>query len=266
MEPYRYGRMNDRPDHHITKDGSSTLFSNKYNQYYHNPNGSFSESKHVFFETPQVPNALSEKEKITIFETGFGTGLNFLLLLDYYLSNTCSSEVHFYSVEAFPVTAEEAEKFNFASFSEFGELDPVLKNVFSVLKEGMNVIKPLAEIDVTLNLFIGKFEDFDADDIQTGFFFHDAFSPEVNQELWTSETFKKLHSIAKKEAVLATYCAASKARAAMAVAGWKLAKTRGALGKREMTIASISEEKLTGFKRVNEERLIKRYNEGDFNH
>jgi tRNA U34 5-methylaminomethyl-2-thiouridine-forming methyltransferase MnmC len=258
--------MSDRPDHHITKDGSSTLYSNTFNQYYHNPNGSVSESKHVFFETLGIPDSLNHEKQVTIFETGFGTGLNFLLLLDYYLSGNCSSKVDFYSVEAFPVSVEVATEFNFASFLEYRELDPVLKNVFTDLKEGMNVIKPLDEIDVTLNLFIGKFEALQTSELNSDFFFHDAFSPEVNQELWTPETFAKLRSMANKNSVLATYCAASKARAAMAVAGWKLARTRGALGKREMTVASLSEEKLSGFKRVNEERLIQRYKAGDWVH
>lgn len=258
--------MNDRPDHHITKDGSSTLYSNTYQQYYHNPNGSVSESKHVFFEKPGVPNALRENESLTIFETGFGTGLNFFLLLDYYLSVNSECEVHFFSVEAFPVSYEQARKFNYATFSDFEELNLVLEHIFSDLKEGMNVIRPLPNKDITLHLFIGKFDELELDSIEADFFFHDAFSPEVNEELWTVDTFEKLKSWASKDAVLSTYCAASKARAAMAVAGWKLAKTRGALGKREMTVASLSEEKLSEFKRVNEDRLIKRFEDGDFDH
>lgn len=256
--------MSERPDHHITKDGSSTLYSNIYNQYFHNPNGSVSESKYVFFETPNVPDALVQNEKVTIFETGFGTGLNFLLMLDYYLSAKSTSKVEFHSVEAFPISANEAGKLNFASFSEFTELGQVLKNIFTDLKKGMNIIKPLPDVDVTLFLFIGKFEDFKGEGVRADFFFHDAFSPEVNEELWTPETFRKLKSLASAEAVLSTYCAASKARAAMAVAGWKLAKARGALGKREMTVASLSENNLTSYKRVNEERLIERFEKGDF--
>ncbi len=256
--------MSERPDHHITKDGSSTLYSNTYNQYFHNPNGSVSESKYVFFETPNVPYALVQNEKVTIYETGFGTGLNFLLLLDYYLSGKSTSKVEFHSVEAFPITADEAEKLNFASFSDFAELSPVLKNIFTDLRKGMNIIKPLPDVDVTLFLFTGKFEDYESEGVQADFFFHDAFSPEVNEELWTPETFRKLKSFASAEAVLSTYCAASKARAAMAVAGWKLAKARGALGKREMTIASLSKGKIGDFKRINEERLIERFNNGDF--
>ncbi len=258
--------MSERPDHYITKDGSSTLYSNTYNQYFHNPNGSVSESKYVFFEASNVPDALVQNEKITIFETGFGTGLNFLLLLDYYLSGKCISKVEFHSVEAFPISADEAGKLNYASFSDFEELEPVLKNIFTDLKKGMNIIKPLPDVDVTLFLFIEKFEDFKGEGVQADFFFHDAFSPEVNEELWSPEAFQKLKSLAHAEAVLSTYCAASKARAAMAVAGWKLAKARGALGKREMTIASLTENNLTDFKRVNEERLIERFNNGDFDH
>ena len=258
--------MSDRPDHYITKDGSSTLYSNTFNQYYHNPNGSVSESKHVFFEVPGVSDALARNSSFTIFEMGFGTGLNFLLLLDYYLTHKCDSKINFYSVEAFPITSEEANDFNFASFSEFRELDPVLKSIFSDLKKGMNIIRPLEEVDVTLYLFIGKFKELRTEDIHADFFFHDAFSPEVNQELWTPETFETLFSMANKEAVLTTYCAASKARASMAVSGWKLAKMKGALGKREMTVASLTEEKLSDFKRVNELRLIERFNDGDFDH
>lgn len=256
--------MSERPDHHITKDGSSTLYSNTYNQYFHNPNGSVSESKYVFFETPKVPKALAQNEKVTILETGFGTGLNFLLLLDYYLSGNCTSKVELHSVEAFPISTDEANKLNYASFSKFTELEPVLKNIFTDLKKGMNIIKPLPDVDVTLFLFIGKFEDYVSEGVQADFFFHDAFSPEVNKELWTPETFQKLKSSANTEAVLSTYCAASKARAAMAVAGWKLAKAKGALGKREMTIASLSENNLTSYKRINEKRLIERFNNGDF--
>lgn len=256
--------MSDRPDHYITKDGSSTLYSNTFNQYYHNPNGSVSESKHVFFDVSGVSDAIAQNSSFNIFEMGFGTGLNFLLLLDYYLTHKCDSKVNFHSVEAFPITVEVANDFNFASFAKFRELDHVLKNIFSDLKKGMNIIRPLKEADITLHLFIGKFKDLNTEDIHVDFFFHDAFSPEVNQELWTPETFETLVSMANKEAMLTTYCAASKARAAMAVTGWKLAKTRGALGKREMTVASMAEEKLFGLKRVNEQRLIKRLENGDF--
>ncbi|MBP3192126.1 tRNA (5-methylaminomethyl-2-thiouridine)(34)-methyltransferase MnmD [Natronogracilivirga saccharolytica] len=91
------------------------------------------------------------------------------------------------------------------------------------------------------------------------FFLHDAFSPAANPDLWTTEVFSKLLDSASDRAMLGTYCSATKARAAMVLAGWHVARAAGPPGKREMTLASPSEEALSGFKRVNEQRLRDRF-------
>jgi tRNA U34 5-methylaminomethyl-2-thiouridine-forming methyltransferase MnmC len=74
----------------------------------------------------------------------------------------------------------------------------------------------------------------------------------------------RLKKYSNPNAMLTTYCAASRARGAMAWAGWHVARAPGALGKREMTIASLNPDGLKEFKRVNEERLAKRYVRDDF--
>lgn len=255
----------DLATHHYSKDGSSTLYSEEFGQFYHNPNGAVSESNHVFFEIPGVDQSLRNKpELIAIMEVGFGTGLNFLLLVDRYLSANLTFPVHFYSVEAFPVSKKIADTFNFGEFLTHKMLGNCLPDIFDQLTPGLNIIQPFPEHKIFLHLFYGFFDDLNRVDHKVDFIFHDAFSPEVNQELWTVSTFQKLALLSKEDTVLSTYCAASKARAAMAKAGWSLAKTPGALGKREMTLASLSEEKLSGFKRVNESRLIERFDAGDF--
>ncbi|MEQ8523607.1 tRNA (5-methylaminomethyl-2-thiouridine)(34)-methyltransferase MnmD [Gracilimonas sp.] len=249
---------------HKTKDGSSTLYSDQFEQFYHNPNGAASESLHVFFETSGLISSLDSAETLTVLEVGFGTGLNFLLLLDILLQKKINIPVEFWSVEAFPVDQQTASEFNFKDHLKHPELNQLLPKVFGKLKPGLNQYKPLDDHNVSLKLFYGQFDDFDPKDLKVDFIFHDPFSPEVNEELWTSNTFKKLSSYSKTNTVIATYCAASKARGAMCASGWKVARSRGALGKREMTIASLSEEKLVNFKRVNEERLAERYRTGDF--
>ncbi|MFO7884188.1 MAG: MnmC family methyltransferase, partial [Desulfobacteraceae bacterium] len=74
----------------------------------------------------------------------------------------------------------------------------------------------------------------------------------------------EIASASAKDAVLTTYSAATSARAAMAVAGWYIARAPGALGKREMTVASKNPDKLSHLKRVDEERLARRFHDGDF--
>jgi tRNA U34 5-methylaminomethyl-2-thiouridine-forming methyltransferase MnmC len=155
-------------------------------------------------------------------------------------------------------------QFDFRDHLVHPGLNDLLPSFFSDLNPGLNTIKPLKDLNVTLNVYFGKFEDFTAETLRADFIFHDPFSPEVNEELWTDNIFKALAQFSSPEVVLATYCAASKARGAMCAANWKVARAQGALGKREMTIASLSEEKLTDFKRVNEDRLAERYITGDF--
>ena len=249
----------------ITKDGSTTLYSSRFNQHYHNPNGAVAESRHVFFETPRLPDAIKQKKALNIFETGFGTGLNLLLLSEYLKQSESQTVVNYYSVEGFPVDSQTAGKFDFGDNPELNKTKPLMTDIFDHLQPGLNKFK-LSEY-LTLHLFIGLFDEFfktNQVNKKIDFVLHDPFSPEANPDLWTVPVFQSLASISCSDAVLTTYCAATSARAAMAVAGWNVARAKGALGKREMTVASLNPEKLDSFKRINEKRLIERFERGDF--
>lgn len=252
-----------------TGDGSTSLYSPKYDQLYHNPHGAVTESRHVFFETNDLLKTLKKKEYVNIFEVGFGTGLNLLLTLDYLRQNDLQTTINFYSVEAFPIDPEITEEFEFKNEPGLRKSLLILQSILQDLTPGMNRIQLTDHL--SLHLWFGFFDELFEEHSNSSlithkidFIFQDAFSPEVNEELWTPDTFKKLASISNDDAVLSTYCAASSARAAMAVAGWKVARAPGAVGKREMTLASFDTDKLEAFKRVNENRLAERFEQGDF--
>lgn len=250
--------------HELSKDGSSTLYSNHFGQFYHNPNGAISESIQVFFESTGLLNHIRKDNVTTIFEVGFGTGLNFLLALHYYKKMNCTAPLHFYTVEAFPVSAEIAEDFNFHQELNNEELKDILPHIFGTLKKGLNSFQPIPNLPIFLHVFYGFFDEFNPKNMSADFIFQDAFSPEANPELWTDQTFSKLYNFGSDKAILATYCAATKARAAMAVAGWEIAKAPGALGKREITVAAKSIEALLDYTILNRERLIVRWENGEF--
>lgn len=247
----------------VTDDGSHTLYSGRFGQQYHNPNGAVAESRHNFFDKNGLLPQLATVERITILEIGFGTGLNFLLLLDKYMKTESSATIHYYSIEGFPIAPETAASFNYEQYLDHPELIERLVETFNNLTPGMNRYEPAPGF--TLHLFYGMFEEFSPDEeLQADFIFHDPFSPRVNEELWTGAVFKKLAVWSSPDAVLTTYSAASKARGAMAWAGWHAAREEGALGKREMTVASLNPAKLSHLERVNEERLAHRYETDDF--
>ena len=81
------------------RDGSHTVYSETFNQFYHNPNGAVAESIHVFFETSGLLDVLRSGEPVRVLEIGFGTGLNALLLADFKLALGSTSPVLFQSVE-----------------------------------------------------------------------------------------------------------------------------------------------------------------------
>lgn len=250
----------------ITKDGSTTLYSEQFDQHYHNPNGAVAESRHVFYETSGLPDFLGENNTINIFEVGFGSGLNLILLMDYLEKNNHSVKANFYSIEAFPVNTETAQQLDFGDDLSYLKPNERLGEIFKKLQPGQNTF-PLNE-HINLHLFVSLFDNLTDHDFKSvepiDFVFHDAFSPDVNPDLWQPNVFEKLKSICRSDAILSTYCAASSARAAMAVAGWYPARAKGALGKREMTIASPTQSKLEPFKKMNHERLTERYRRGDF--
>lgn len=245
-----------------TRDGSHTVYSSRFDQHFHNPNGAIAESRYVFFEQTGLLDELANRDQITILEVGFGTGLNLLLLMDYCLNLNSSAQIIFYSIEGFPLKSKLTEQLNYQEYLDHPQLIEHLSVIFGDLSSGMNEF--YLTKNVSLHLFNGMFSDFNPQQLKANYIFHDAFSPDVNPDLWSGKVFKKLKKLSTDDAILSTYSAASKAQGALAWAGWKVAKAQGALGKREMILASPGEEPLRGYKRVNEERYARRYDEGDF--
>jgi len=246
-----------------TKDGSNTAFSVLFNQHYHNPNGAVTESIHVFFDSLDIKTRLAQGKRVNIFETGFGTGLNLLLLLSLRQKLGSNSPVRYFSVEANPIPATVALNINREQVQNLENSNEIIQIVFNALNEAKGLSKRQISDNITVELFHGDFSRIPVNtpDYEADFIFHDPFSPDVNPELWNVTVFKKIKSIAESNVLLATYCAASKARAAMVAAGWHVVRAPGALGKREMTVAALNPGILNRptWKRLNEKRLADRF-------
>ncbi len=251
----------------LCRDGSHTLYSETRGSYYHNPNGAVEESLYIYFERPGIIEALKENKPVSVMEIGFGTGLNLLLLANLAKKLESKSQISFTSVEAYPISPEEAGLLNYREFVVYPELFDEVLEIFPSLHSGADAItlKKIGSVNAQIHRCL--FDDFDPGAHHHSPFthvLHDPFDPEKNPELWTPAVFERLRLLSGDEAMLVTYGASTKARASMAVGGWLPARAPGALGKREMTVASLSEPKLNGLKRLNEIRLRDRWNAGEF--
>lgn len=207
----------------LTKDGSTTLFINEWNETYHSKHGAIQEAYHVF-----IKNGLSlfYDQSISILEIGFGTGLNtFITLLE---AQNYKLSVQYIAVEAFPVTTDEIDLMNFSS-----QMNTIDSSTFKTLHQ----IAWEEETPVSSNFSLIKRNQFfqDIDDYNRfDLIYFDAFGYDVQPELWSRSIFDKMFKALKPNGVLVTYACRTVIKNNMATAGFKVEKLLGAPGKREM--------------------------------
>jgi tRNA U34 5-methylaminomethyl-2-thiouridine-forming methyltransferase MnmC len=183
------------------------------------------ESMHVFIEAglgAVLP--FFNQQEISVFEMGFGTGLNaFLTAL---VAQEQQVSVFYTSVEAFPLTAKEASSLNYSDALGSGDLFQTLHQC------GWNEAVPVNEFFTIEKLQTELAAFFPSR--QYDLVYYDAFAPSAQPELWTEEVFKKLYSMLNANGVLVTYCSKGDVRRALLAAGFRVEKIPGPPGKREM--------------------------------
>jgi tRNA U34 5-methylaminomethyl-2-thiouridine-forming methyltransferase MnmC len=214
-----------------TGDGSKTIQLVDWNEQYHSVHGALQEAKHVFIkhlrEYLEV-NWNDTSDVVHVFEMGFGTGLNALLTAQFAKETT--QNIHYTTLEAYPISKEEIESLNYASMVEDKEgiynkqheveweQDQKIHNHFTLLKR---------KGELHSHLFDGAFD----------VVFYDAFGPRVQPDLWTIPIFEKVFSAMNKGGALFTYCAKGEVRRNMIAAGFEVSRMPGPPGKREMLVA-----------------------------
>ena len=207
-----------------TRDGSTTIHIQEWDECYHSRFGAIQEAQHVF-----IKNGLSlfENKSISILEIGFGTGLNaFITFLE---SKKLNQTIDYFGVEAYPVSADEVISMNYIS-----ELNA--KNESQIF-EKMHQCNWEEQIVLRADFLLTKRQQFfeDIEDIEKfDLIYFDAFGYNVQPELWSTAIFQKMYDALKSEGVLVTYAARGVVKRSMIEVGFTVEKLEGPPGKREM--------------------------------
>ncbi|MBK9257940.1 MAG: tRNA (5-methylaminomethyl-2-thiouridine)(34)-methyltransferase MnmD [Saprospiraceae bacterium] len=214
----------------ITADGSHTIFSNKLGITYHSKHGAIRESSIVFIESglKYYHQIYPEKKTISIFEMGFGTGLNALLTYQY--ASFSGIEIYYDTIEAFPITTELANELNYSSIlainpSVLSGLHKADWNKIHHLYKGFDFIKQ----EILL-------ENFNPSKLYDIVYF-DAFAPQSQAHLWELEMISRVFDILVPGGVLTTFCAKGSFKRTLKSVGFKVEAIPGPPGKREITRA-----------------------------
>ena len=214
------------PELKITDDGSHTLYVQELDEHYHSQFGAITESRHVF-----IDGGLKavNKNQISIFEMGFGTGLNAILTLAEVMGT--GKSIHYTSLEKYPLDSNTYLSLNYSSL-----LPEIGREYFIRLHES-----PWNEDSIISDEFSLKKTEADISrfDLQNQFdlVYFDAFGPDKQPELWTTEIFSRVYRSMRNGAILTTYSSKGQVRRNMKAAGFRVERLEGPLGKWHMTRA-----------------------------
>lgn len=215
-----------------TADGSATLFSSRYAQTYHSHHGAVTEARHVFLEGSRIGSRLRNGEAGRVLEVGFGTGLNFLLTAQQALE--AGTPLSYVALERELLPAAVLDSLDYRQFAS-GPLAALLE-FRQRLPERPQPGSYRTEFTGTgLELLIGEAVEAKIERNSFDAVYHDAFSPDSNCELWSSEFLARLAASLVPGGVLVSYTVKGEVRRRLVAAGLSVSKVPGPPGgKREM--------------------------------
>ena len=192
----------------------------------------------MFIRGNGLPEAWTGRD-FTIFETGFGTGLNFLCAWRLWNETNAGKKLHFISVEKFPLSKAEIEdalgiwRENFPE-----EMAALLKKYPGNLSGthrivmGENCMLTLIFDDV--NEAVPKLNE------TVDCWFLDGFRPASNPDMWSEVVFNNMARMSSRGATFATFTAAGFVKRGLAAAGFDVKKIQGYGRKRDMLVGVMT--------------------------
>ena len=218
----------------ITEDGSRTAYSEKFQQTYHSQYGALNEARQVYLENSGIADRLRAGKETSVLEIGFGLGLNFLVTAA--SAKKHQAQLDYTGIENALISPIQFKQLQYDSIHE---LEDVSACVDRILVKHQSGISPIREIEdhVALKIIPENAQSIDFGNDEYHAVYLDAFSPDVNPELWTETFLVKLHACLIRGGTLTTYCVKGCVRRSLETVGFQLEKKTGPRGKREVLLA-----------------------------
>lgn len=213
-----------------TKDNSKTLLIPEMNETYHSTNGALTEANHIFIENG-INHFKNSTGPISIFEMGFGTGLNAILTYRFALKHQIN--VIYNTIEKYPVSITEMETLNYGSALNLNELE---KDTLNKMHQSIHKTTVLSN-NFSFNFVKDDILNFDFQNQKFDIIYFDAFAPSHQPKLWQKDVLIKMYNSIKPNGFLITYCAQGQFKRDLKAIGFDVVNLPGPPGKREITKA-----------------------------
>ncbi|WP_040556427.1 bifunctional tRNA (5-methylaminomethyl-2-thiouridine)(34)-methyltransferase MnmD/FAD-dependent 5-carboxymethylaminomethyl-2-thiouridine(34) oxidoreductase MnmC [Reinekea blandensis] len=216
-------------------DEDGTPLSNQFDDVYFSKGHGPDETRYVFVDQNNLAERWSQLEAGTHFciaETGFGTGLNFLVAWRTFLEHAPSdARLTFISCEKYPLLPADLAQ-SHEQWPQFADLSEPLRQQYPPAVAGYHSlsfdrVRLLLMQDDAASAYTGLSARVDA-------WFLDGFAPSKNPDMWQPDLFRQMARLSHRGTSFATFTAARLVRDGLQGAGFSFKKVPGFGRKRHM--------------------------------
>lgn len=227
------------PQPELAYDAGGAPASQHFNDIYFNPADGIAESEYVFLTGIGAPDCWRDRHTFTIGETGFGTGLNFLLTWSMWKRTApAGSVLNYIAVEGYPLDRDQLH----TALQPFAGLSPLTASLLDaypvrhggfhrlIFENGRVTLTLLfGDVEIMLNRLTGRIDAW----------FLDGFAPARNPAMWSDAVLGRIACLSAPNAAFATFTAAGHVRRGLQAAGFGVSKTPGFGRKKERLVGRL---------------------------
>ncbi|MBI3187692.1 MAG: bifunctional tRNA (5-methylaminomethyl-2-thiouridine)(34)-methyltransferase MnmD/FAD-dependent 5-carboxymethylaminomethyl-2-thiouridine(34) oxidoreductase MnmC [Gammaproteobacteria bacterium] len=221
----QYAKISWHDDQPYSEDFSDIFFARE---------GGRAESEYVFLQANNLPQRWLQHDRFIIGETGFGTGLNFLVTADAWLKTAKpGATLYYFSAEKHPLHKTDLQR-AMSAWPDFSALSGEILQHWPVAIEGYHFLE-LFQRRVVLVLMLGDaIEMLRQMTSKVDVWYLDGFAPARNPDMWTSGLLCEMARSSYEQTTFSTYTAAGDVRRGLQAAGFTVKKVQGFALKRDM--------------------------------
>ncbi|NOQ80708.1 MAG: tRNA (5-methylaminomethyl-2-thiouridine)(34)-methyltransferase MnmD [Gammaproteobacteria bacterium] len=232
---------------------SGEPFSEQFQDFYFSTDGGLQETEYVFLKQNGFPQRFNKPEStiLRIGETGFGTGLNFLVTAYHFLHAAhLNCTLEYTAIEKYPLSKAQLEQVYCTFKKTWPQLALCCSELLQSYPENFDHIEnhfrfKLFNGKICLNLLIddataglkqllscASKEDNNEKKIDAWYL--DGFAPAKNPDMWQQDLFEALANLSHTGTTISTFTSAGIVRRGLIEAGFNMSKAPGLGKKREI--------------------------------
>ena len=196
-----------------TADGSFTLYSEDFGEWFHSREGAYAEALTTYVEATNLAQ-LAQGSALTILDVCYGLGYNTAAALTTLQRVNPSCRVQLVGLELDPRVPRQAIAENLTA----GWPETIQAHLATLATTGQIVTPTVGEGEPAFD-YRQHIQHLGSEGFQADVIFFDPFSPPHCPELWTVEFIQLVAQCLKPEGKLATYSCAAAVRTAFCLAG-----------------------------------------------